>query len=87
MKPSLGKDILDRTHTGCQNGGPLERPEELLPVGYDDWSGRPQGAPTADYPRDVFDAIRPHTPPVKYIPGGQPHLPQIIIIIFFFLLL
>ena len=39
-----------------------------------------QGAQTADYPRHTNPGLRPHTPPVKNIPGGHPHLPQIIII-------
>ena len=37
-----------------------------------------QGAQTPDYPRHTNPGLRPHTPPVKHIPGGQPHLPQII---------
>ena len=37
-----------------------------------DLSGRPQGAPTTDYPLDVFVAFRPHTPRMKYLPGGPP---------------
>ena len=39
------------------------------------FSGRPQGAPTTGLPRHAFPAFRPHTPRVKYLPGG-PHLPQ-----------
>ena len=33
------------------------------------------------YVRDAESGLWPPTPHVKYIPGGHPHLPQIIIII------
>ena len=57
--------------------GPLERPKDKPPGEYTDFSGRPQGASTTDLsPPDVFEAFRPHTPRMKYLPGG-PHLPQI----------
>ena len=35
-----------------------------------------QGAPTTDRSRQIFPGFRPHTPRMKYLPGG-PHLPQI----------
>ena len=60
------------SHTGTQNGGSLERPKDKPPGAYNDFSGRPQGAPTAAPPLDRFPAFRPHTPHVKYLPGGPP---------------
>ena len=37
------------------------------------------GARTPDYVPDATSGLRPPTPHVKYLPGGHPHLPQIII--------
>ena len=36
------------------------------------------GAGTPSPPREATSGLRPPTPHVKYIPGGHPHLPQII---------
>ena len=38
---------------------------------------RSESAKSSDQPRSTNPGLEPHTPPVKYIPGGQPHLPQI----------
>ena len=79
LKPSRTKVILDIPHTATRQEGHQERPDELISIDSNDFSGRPQGAQDADYPRDVFLVFGPYTPPVKYIPGG-PHLPQINLI-------
>ena len=72
LKPSLGKDTISRAHTGWRNGGSLERPKDKPPGEYNDFSGRPQGAPTADNPRYAFPELWLPPPPVKYLPGGPP---------------
>ena len=60
---------------------PKERvPEEaeigVFPKSFDFFT-RPQGARTPDPPPHTNPGLRPYTPPVKNIPGGYPHLPQI----------
>ena len=37
------------------------------------------GAGTPNYVREATSGLRPPTPHVKYIPGGHPHLPQIMV--------
>ena len=76
MEPSLEKDSIDRTHTGTRQEGHQERPDELISIDSNDLHGRPQGAQGPDLPRFTFPGFRPHTPRMKYLPGG-PHLPQI----------
>ena len=79
MEPSLEKDSIDRTHTGTRQEGHQERPDELISIDSNDLHGRPQGAQGPARVRFTFPGFRPHTPRVKYLPGG-PHLPHIIIL-------
>ena len=66
------KETYNISHTGCQKEGSLERPEERIPYLILDFSGRPQGAPTPDYPRHANWALGLPNPHVKDIPGGSP---------------
>ena len=62
-----------RTHARCQN----ERLQRGIPVrilGI-------KGAHTQGRPHHMNPGLRPYIPPVKTIPGGYPHLRQIIIAI------
>ena len=71
----------DRTHTRCQKERvPEEAKIGVFPNSFDFFT-RPQGARTSGWPPHTNPGLRPHTPPVKNIPGGQPHFPPIIIII------
>ena len=72
MEPSLEKDSIDTTHTGTRQEGHQERPDELISIDSTDLSGRPQGTQYAGYPPFTFPAFRPHTPRMKYLPGGPP---------------
>ena len=46
-------------HTGCQNGGSLERPKDKPPGEYKDFSGHPQGDPTADSLVEPLGSLKP----------------------------
>ena len=81
MEPSLEKDSIDRTHTGWRQEGHQERPDELISIDSNDFSGRPQGAQDAAYPRYAFPELWLPTPPVKYLPGGPPPPSNNIIIL------
>jgi len=71
----------DIPHARCQKERVPEEAEIGVFLMIFDFFTRPQGARTPDYPRHTNPGLRPHTPPVKNIPGGQPHLPQMIIFI------
>ena len=62
----------DRTHTRTQKETVPEEAEiGVFSMSFDFFT-RPQGARTPDYPRHANPGLRPHTPPVKNIPGGPP---------------
>ena len=71
-----------RAAARCQKEGCWERPPERIPYLKLDFVNRPQGGPDAVLPPSANPELQPHTLPVKRIPGGHPHLPQITILPF-----
>ena len=61
---------------GAARGAPLAPQNDVLPIGNKRNSARARGAPSADKPRSTTPVLRPHTPPVKYLPGGSPPPPS-----------